>query len=109
MSISQMKTARGNAWAKQLIIEEGDTRRLQSYSDIVASFTVDDLTGAATLVLGRNWDFSRTTMKAVVRFLSYYCGIGQLADATAIRRAIKRGATERDGETVAVSLDKKLV
>lgn len=64
MKTRQMINANGNPWANQIVIENGSATILQSYSSKVVTIE------SGKVVLGKDWDYSKTTMRAVCAFLS---------------------------------------
>lgn len=84
--VKQMINNNGYAVMNHFIIVEGNKRILQSYDSIVA--IVDrDAEGSDLLTLGRDWDYSRTTMKYVHQFLQQTLGWDITAEG--LRKAIK--------------------
>lgn len=58
--------------ANQFVISDGETTIFQSYSSPVVKTWLEN--GTRRIVFGRDWDYSKTTMKYVHRFLAEYCG-----------------------------------
>ena len=61
--VSNLINARGNAVANQFVISEMGAIKFQSYESLVCIITSDSIT------FGRDWDYSRTTMKHLNTFL----------------------------------------
>ena len=61
--VSQMTNDNYRPVANHFIIEDGDTVYIQSYRSIVVKKEYNKIT------LGRDWDYSRTTMKYVGQYL----------------------------------------
>lgn len=86
MKVKQMINNNGYAVMNHFIITDGNKKILQSYDSIVA--VVDrDAEGSNILTLGRDWDYSRTTMKYIHQFL--YQTLGWDISAQGLRIAIK--------------------
>lgn len=90
MRIYQMTNHNGNAWANQVVIEfeRGKPcycKILQSYQSLVCMIDLEN----NKVDFGDDWDYSRTTMKAVCKFLSDE--IGGKWDKKEIERALKDG------------------
>ena len=89
MKVYQLINHNGNAWANQFVIATKYGDILQSYNSLVA-FAGDD--GGKHISLGDDWDYSRTTLKAVCRFLSER--VGRKLDTAEIRKALERGTLD---------------
>lgn len=90
MKVYNMKSARsGRPVANQFMIQVGNILYFQSYESVVC--VIDK--NVHTVTFGRNWDFSVTTLKYLVQFLSEN-GI-HLPDgksrSSAIRKGIEQG------------------
>lgn len=68
----------------QFIISDWENTFFQSYQSICAIFNWDKLT------LGRDWDYSNTTIRHLYRFLRDYVGLSDLSTKV-IRKAIEQG------------------
>lgn len=99
--VCNLINARGNAVANQFVITEsnGDIA-FQSYKSRVCEIRKGALGYDKVVVFGRDWDYSRTTMKHLVSFLSQN-GISVLTSVKDIRESINRGHARRD-EAIAV-------
>ena len=74
MKVRNMISARsGRKVANQFIIEDNTRVVFQSYDSTIA---IIDRTkkGAESLTLGRDWDYSVTTMKYLYQFLNQFLG-----------------------------------
>lgn len=87
MKLYQMTNHNGNAWANQIVasFDELNTQILQSYNSKVVLIDWD----THTLDFGDDWDYSKTTMKAVCKFLAE--NVGGDWNARRIREALKVG------------------
>ncbi len=74
----------GKAVANQFIVRTENGTFFQSYRSIVAK--VDNL---GNVTLGRNWDYSRTTLKYLMQFLHPF-GYGDI-NTERVRQKLKRG------------------
>lgn len=74
----------GRAVANQFVISSCDTYTFQSYDSTIA-FLMDD-----NIILGRNWDYSVTTMKYLYAFLKKYANLPGL-NAAKVRKMIESG------------------
>ena len=106
MKISNLVNERGNATKNQFVIENGSTVAFQSYNSMVCEIRPASLGFEKVVVLGKNWDYSRTTTKHLNNFLKQN-NLEFLAGAKNIREALKRGYA-RHNESIAVWLDKTL-
>jgi ArsR family metal-binding transcriptional regulator len=59
MRVSNIINNNGNTVANQFVIRDRNNLTFQSYTSIIFIFDYD----AQTITFGRNWDYSRTTMK----------------------------------------------
>ena len=50
----------------QFLIDDGTSKKLQSYQSLIAEIRGSDI------ILYNDWDYSRTTLKYVTKFLSDY-------------------------------------
>lgn len=86
MKVSNLTNYNGNAWQNQFTISTKAGRYLQSYRSLVA------YVGDKKILLGKDWDYSKTTMKAVSKFLTDLTGYK--ITATELRKALARGVFE---------------
>lgn len=81
--VSNLINSKGRAVANQFVISTLKGVSFQSYNSLVC--TIED----GKIIFGRDWDYSKTTMKHLVSFLNQN---GILFDSVAeIRKAIKNG------------------
>ena len=106
MKISNLVNERGNRVANQFIVENNNTITFQSYNSIVCEIRPASMGFKKVVVLGKDWDYSRTTTKHLGTFLKQN-NLEYLAGAKNIREALERGYT-RYNESIAVWLDKTL-
>ena len=92
MRVEQLINTNGNPNANQFIIYDGDKTIFQSYNSIVCE--IKRVEGSKVVKFGSDWDYSRTTMKHLNTFLSDN-GFAHLTGANTIRKAIKKGESER--------------
>lgn len=104
MKVQQLINSRGNATANQFIITDGNTITFQSYNSIIA---VMKNYPQLNITFGRDWDYSRTTMKHLNTFLKDYCNL-DIQGANNIRKAIKRGHTTSYGLQIDVVYDSEM-
>lgn len=88
MRVEQLINANRNPNANQFVIYDNDKTIFQSYNSIVCEIKND------VVKFGCDWDYSRTTMKHLNTFLRDN-GFAHLTGADTIRKAIKKGETER--------------
>lgn len=94
MRVRQMtNNYNGNSVMNHFIITDGNKTILQSYDSIVAIVDKDKL-GLKSLTLGRDWDYSRTTMKYVHQFLEQT--LGWNVTARKLRQLIDDGEIHYD-------------
>lgn len=85
MKVRNMISARsGREVANQFIIEDDTRVVFQSYDSTIA--IIDRTKSAESLTLGRDWDYSVTTMKYLYQFL--YQFLGWSVNKKAIEKAI---------------------
>lgn len=97
MRVRQMINTNGYAVMNHFIMTDGNKKILQSYDSIVA--VVDrNAEGSNILTLGKDWDYSRTTMKYVHQFIKQTLGWNITADG--LRKAIKNKDINYDNELV---------
>lgn len=87
MRVYQLINHNGNAWANQFVISTKYGDILQSYSSLVC-FVGDD--GGRHISMGDDWDYSKTTLKAVCKFLSER--VGDDIKTADIRKALEKGS-----------------
>lgn len=94
MHVIPLKSPRsGRPVANQYVMASGNTVLFQSYESLIAIYDKE----SCTLTLGKDWDYSVTTMKYLNQFLREYCYLvyRKLPDgksgADSIRKAIKSG------------------
>ena len=83
MKVQNLEGYKGNKVVNQLVITDGDNVYFQSYESLVAK-KVD-----GKITLGPDWDYSRTTMKYLDKWLYDYCGLRM--HKTDIKKALKSG------------------
>ena len=86
MRVSQLINNNWNPVANHFIINDSGVEYLQSYNSLVVKKDENGVT------LGKDWDYSRTTMKYVGQFLN--------ENAKTIREKIKSGEFKYDAEMV---------
>ncbi len=103
-SISNMVSNNGNKVANQFVLHEsnGDIS-LQSYDSLVCQIRKGGLGFNRVVCFGRDWGYSRITMKYVNKFLTDN-GLDVLVGAKNIREGIERGHARYD-EAIAVLFD----
>lgn len=106
MKVQSLINSNGNAVANQFVITDGTDINFQSYDSMVVSIRKGGLGFDRVVVFGRDWDYSRTTMRHVANFLRTY-GLDVLASAKDIREALERGHARYD-ESIAVLYDETL-
>ena len=102
--VANMTSDNGNKIANQFILKEynGDIS-LQSYDSLVCQLRKGGLGFDRIVVFGRDWDYSRTTIKYVNKFLKDN-GLDVLAGTKNIREGIERGHARYD-EAIVVLYD----
>lgn len=106
MKISNLVNERGNRVANQFVIENENSIAFQSYDSMVCEIRPASMGFEKVVVLGKDWDYSRTTMKHLNGFLKQN-NLEFLAGAKNIREALERGYA-RHNEAIAVWLDETL-
>lgn len=108
ISVSNLINEKGNVTKNQFIIKNNDTNTIifQSYNSIVCEIRPASMGFEKVVVFGKDWDYSRTTMKHLSNFLKRN-NLEFLAGAKNIREALDRGYA-RHNEAIAVWLDKTL-
>ena len=86
--VSNLINAKGNPTVNQFVIFENDSITFQSYNSKVCKITNNGKNLVVTF--GRDWDYSRTTMKHLNEFLAQN-SLLNLTSAKDIRTAIKNG------------------
>lgn len=104
--VSNLINERGNKVVNQFVIENNNIVSFQSYDSIVCEIRPASMGFEKVVVFGKDWDYSRTTMKHLNNFLRQN-NLEFLAGTKNIREALERGYT-RHNEAVAVWLDKTL-
>lgn len=113
MKVRNLINENGKAVANQFTITEekdGIVTKVafQSYDSLVCEVVPECGMGFDCLVrFGRDWDFSRTTTKNLLIFLSRYPATKELTSSNDIREAIKRGYI-RGKEEIAVMYDRTM-
>lgn len=104
--VTNLINAKGNATVNQFVITEAEKGRtaFQSYDSLVCEIFTQHTLGFDKVVrFGRDWDYSKTTMKHLCEFLRQNkCDV--LASAKDIREGIDRGHARYD-EAIAVIYD----
>ena len=106
MKIENLVNEKGNRVANQFVIVNGSTVAFQSYDSMVCEIRPASMGFEKVVVLGKDWDYSRTTMKHLGNFLKQN-NLEYLAGAKNIREALERGYA-RYNQEIAVWLDKTL-
>lgn len=106
MKISNLVNERGNRVANQFVIENENSIAFQSYNSMVCEIRPASMGFEKVVVFGKDWSYSRTTMKHLNNFLKQN-NLEFLAGAKNIREALKRGYA-RYNESIAVWLDDTL-
>ena len=109
--VSQLINSKGNPTLNQFIISNGETIGFQSYNSLVCEIRGRGMGFDNNIVLGRDYDYSRTTMKYLVQFLEQN-GFTDLDSIKAVRDAIehteKYGHVELNGQQCAVWYDETM-
>lgn len=106
--VTNLINSNGRAVANQfVIVENNGCIAFQSYSSRVCEIRGKGMGYDNIIVFGRDWDYSRTTMKHLVSFLKQN-GVCVLGSSKDIREAMDRGHAKYD-ESIAVWLDKTMV
>lgn len=106
MKISNLVNERGNRVANQFVIENENSIAFQSYNSMVCEVRPASIGFEKVVVFGKDWDYSRTTIKHLGNFLKQN-NLEYLAGAKNIREALERGYA-RYNESIAVWLDETL-
>lgn len=107
MKVRNLINDNGREVANQFIIENNGEISFQSYNSLVCQIRKGGLGFNKVVCFGRDWDYSRTTMKHLNNFLEYN-GLSFLSGAENIRKAIKKGYSDKNTE-VAVIYDETMV
>lgn len=83
--VEQLTNDENRGITNQIVLKTDDAIYFQSYDSIVAKYSKDNI-----LTLGCNWDYSRTTMKHLNRFIREYTR-KNIQGASEIRKAIDNG------------------
>ena len=102
--VTNMTSTNGNKIANQFILKDsnGDIS-FQSYDSLVCQLRKGSLGFDRVVAFGRDWNYSRTTVKYVNKFLKDN-GLDILAGTKNIREGIERGHARYD-EAIAVLYD----
>ena len=105
--VTNMTSTNGNKIANQFILKDsnGDIS-LQSYDSLVCQLRKGSLGFDRVVAFGRDWNYSRTTVKYVNKFLKDN-GLDVLAGTKNIREGIERGHARYD-EAIAVLYDRTM-
>ena len=102
--VANLINENGRAVVNQFVIVENDgTIAFQSYNSRVCEIRGGGMGYDNVVVLGNDWNYSKTTMKHLVSFLRQN-GLGVLGCAKDIYEAIDRGHARND-EAIAVWVD----
>lgn len=87
ITVSNMVNDNGNDAVNQFVIRDGNLLMFQSYSSLIAvvNYTTKEI------VLGEDWDYSKTTGKHRNIFFRDYANIPDLASKKGIENALKNG------------------
>ena len=83
--------------ANQFVITSGSKKIFQSYESVCAIYDTEE----CTLTLGRNWDYSNTTLRHLYLFIDRVCntyalGLPYHPKKKDIQKAINKGAIAYD-------------
>lgn len=87
----------------QFVIEEGERIIFQSYKSIIAIYE----SRSQLLILGRDWDYSRTTTKHLYLFINDYICNKKIEEVN--NRTNKRGYIQKLIDNGVIKYDKNLV
>lgn len=104
--VANLINENGRAVANQFVLVNNGTIGFQSYNSLVCEIRGKGMGYDNVIVMGRDWDYSRTTMKHLCKFLKDN-GFSYLASAKDIREALDRGHA-RKNESIAVWFDKTM-
>lgn len=87
ITVSNMVNDNGNDAVNQFVIRDGNLLMFQSYSSLIAvvNYTTKEI------ILGEDWDYSKTTGKHRNIFFRDYANIPDLASKKGIEDALKNG------------------
>lgn len=106
--VSQLINSEGNPTKNQYIISDGKTIGFQSYNSLVCEIRGRGMGFDNNIVLGCDYDYSKTTMKYLVQFLEQN-GFTDLYNIKAVRDAIKHteiyGHVKLNGQECVVWVD----
>ena len=91
MKVRNLENRQGRNVVNQFVIFDGDKIYFQSYESLVAVWNEK----TCKLKLGRDWDYSRTTVKYLKIFTDYYTPYA-LDTKKEIEKLIKTGEIEYD-------------
>lgn len=105
MRVQNLINAKGNAVANQFVIsEEKDGNPylivFQSYTSTVCMILIEE--DKAVVKFGKNWDFSKTTIRNLLIFLSQYPITKKFTSSKDIKKAIEEGYTLFNVEKIPV-------
>ena len=79
MLVTQLINSKGNAAKNQFIIINNGITYFKSYSSTIAKITLN-----GTLILGKNWNYSNTTLKHLYEFLRQN-NLGKIANKKSLQ------------------------
>lgn len=92
MYIRNMTSARtGKQVSNQFIVEHNGKTYFQSYESLIAVVRYNSLAGVYECAIGSDWDYSKTTMKYLYRFLEECFNVCVDWNKQEILLAINRG------------------
>lgn len=97
ISVEQMINDRGNYASNQFVIHDGNLLMFQSYDSLIVVVNYD----TKEIILGEDWNYSRTTGKHRNIFFREYARIGDLSSLEGVKKALKNGIC--DGWSVKLS------
>lgn len=97
LTIEQMINDNGNYASNQFVIHDGDLLMFQSYDSLIAVVNYS----TKEVLLGEDWNYSRTTGKHRNIFFRDYARISGLSSLEGVRKALKNGIC--DGWSVKLS------
>lgn len=90
MKVRNVVNTNGNSIPNQFIIEDGNRLVFQSYTSTIAILEGDG--DDQIITFGRDWDYSRTTMKYLNQFLNEFASnLDYPCNKKVIEKAIKDG------------------
>ena len=87
LKVEQMINDRGNGAVNQFVLYMNNVIAFQSYDSIIATVDKD----SKTVILYKDWDYSKTTGKHRNIFFRDYANIPDLASKKGIEDALKNG------------------